>query len=105
MQQIDITRIFAFLIRELQFKSGGMLLFDDFVALCHAVPLTKNNRFAYNLGSNIKKRDKAKPVVGREGNMIHRGLVPRNTSTLNFSTYSKMEVHHAQIFISWLIYR
>jgi hypothetical protein len=47
------------------FKSGGMLLFDDFVALCHAVPLTRNNRFAYNLRSNIKKRDKAKPVVGQ----------------------------------------
>jgi hypothetical protein len=27
-----------------------MLLFDDFVALCHAVPLTKNIHFAYNFG-------------------------------------------------------
>jgi hypothetical protein len=34
--------------------------FDDLIALCHAVPLTKNGRFAYNWRSNIKKRDKAK---------------------------------------------
>jgi hypothetical protein len=45
------------------FKSGGMLLFDDFVALCHAVPLTESNLLTYNFGKEYYKQDKAKPVV------------------------------------------
>jgi len=34
-------------------KLPGHSFFDDFVALYHAVPLTKNIRFTYNSGSNI----------------------------------------------------
>jgi hypothetical protein len=32
------------------FKGGGMLLFYDFVALYHVVPLTGSNLFTYNSG-------------------------------------------------------
>jgi hypothetical protein len=34
-------------------KLPGCSFFDDFVALCHVVPLTGSNLFTYNSGRNI----------------------------------------------------
>jgi hypothetical protein len=51
-------------------KLQGCFFFDDLVALCHAVPLTRSSLFTYNLLSTINIRARqSQPAVRQDGKL------------------------------------